>query len=199
MKSKDKVLAALGEHPEWSTAALAAFLKMSRSGIERLLRSLQATGQLRRVGSRKSGHWEPVVLPPPATRPAGTVVPALPDEAAWMPAVPQEIEAKLEQVMGAVDATYQAYLAAWGRQDPDAEQLRQRQHQLGRIASRLQAARLQQLGAGLGKQSVQFKTANAKLEQSVVRLQETVRRSGRVVEIAARIDQILDLAVKAAK
>lgn len=195
MRNIDKALVTIGIHPEWSISELANSLEMSRSGMERIVRTLQAAGRLRRIGSRKVGRWETVAMATPVGMPG----PAIPEDGSWIPAVPQETEAKLEQVMEAVEATYQAYLAAWERQDPGAEQLRQRQKQLGAVASRLQAARLRQIGAGFGEQSAKFQTANAKLEQSVAQLQEAVRRTGRVVEVAAQIDQILELAVKAMK
>lgn len=195
MRNIDKALMAIRMHPEWSISELADSLKMSRSGIEKIVRALQAAGRLRRLGSRKIGHWEVLAT----ATPIGTPGPAIPEDGSWIPAVPQETEAKLEQVMEAVEATYQAYLAAWERQDPGAEPLRLRQKQLGAIAARLQAARLRQLGAGFGEQSAKFRTANAKLEQSVAQLQETVRRTSRAIEVAAQIDQILELAIKAAK
>ena len=199
MKNRAKVLAAIVDHPEWSAQELAVFLRMSESGAKKLLDTLRALGQLRRVGSRKSGRWEPVVQKDvvPAGPPPGPAIPD--DDRVWIPETPQEIEAMLDQVMDAVDAAYQGYLAAWDRQDPEAEQLRQRQKQLGRVASRLQAARLRQLGAGFGQQSAQFQAANARLQQSVVRLQEAVQRTGRVVDVAARIDQLLELALKTMK
>jgi predicted ArsR family transcriptional regulator len=197
MNNQEKTQAAIIAHPEWSALKLAAFLGTSRSGVQKILRALQASGQLRRAGSRKGGRWELVEL---GSAPAGTPGPAIPDDdQVWIPEAPQEIEAMLDQVMEAVDAAYQGYLAAWDRQDPEAERLRQRQKQLGRVASRLQAARLRQLGAGLGKQSAQFQAANARLQQSVVQLQDSVQRTGRVIDVAARIDQLLELTLKTMK
>ena len=140
MKNLEKALAAIADHPEWSIQKMADFLGMSNSGAQKLLGSLQASDQLRRTGPNKGGRWEIVV---PGSVPAGTPAPAIPDDdRVWIPEAPQEIEAMLGQVMEAVDAAYQGYLTAWDRQDPEAERLRQRQKQLGRVASRLQAARL---------------------------------------------------------
>ena len=197
MKNRVKALAAIADHPEWSIRKMAEFLGMSKSGAQKLLGSLQASDQLRRNGPKRGGRWEIVA---PGSAPAAMAGPAIPaDDQVWIPEAPQEIEAMLDQVMEAVDAAYQGYLAAWDRQDPEAERLRQRQKQLGRVASRLQAARLRQLGAGLGKQSAQFQAANARLQQSVARLQDSVQRTGRVVDVAARIDQLLELALKTMK
>lgn len=197
MKNREKTLAAIADHPEWSAQELAAFLGMSKSGAQKILRTLQASGQLRHVGSKKSGRWEIIA---PGSAPVGMPGPAIPDDdQVWIPEAPQEIEAMLDQVMEAVDAAYQGYLAAWDRQDPEAERLRQRQKQLGRVASRLQAARLRQLGDGLGKQRAQFQAANARLQQSVAELQDSVRGTGRVVDVAAKIDQLLELALKTMK
>ena len=57
-KSKEKILSVLASHPAWTTADLVRETGLSRSGIERNLRLLKATGRLRRDGADKGGIWQ---------------------------------------------------------------------------------------------------------------------------------------------
>jgi hypothetical protein len=57
----------------------------------------------------------------------------------------------------------------------------------------LQAARLRRVGDDLEAQNAKFQVANAGLEQSVAQLQGAVRRTGRAIDVAGRIDQLLVL------
>ena len=58
--SKEKILTLVRENPKISTAAMAAKLSMSCSGIERNLRILKQEGRLRRIGPDKGGIWKAV-------------------------------------------------------------------------------------------------------------------------------------------
>jgi ATP-dependent DNA helicase RecG len=60
-KTPARIFELLAEDPHLTAPAIAARLSKSESAVHRAIRRLQATGQLRRVGSRKAGHWE--VLP----------------------------------------------------------------------------------------------------------------------------------------
>lgn len=57
-KSKEKILAALALHPDWTTADLAREIGLSRSGVERNLRQLKADGLLVRSGADNGGVWQ---------------------------------------------------------------------------------------------------------------------------------------------
>ena len=111
---------------------------------------------------------------------------------------PGDLPVLREQLEQAFEAAHAAYLAAWERRDPDAELLRQRQKHLGGMVLALQAARLRRVSADLASQNARFQATNTGLEQSVVKLQETVRRTGRAIDVAGRIDQLLELVAKLA-
>lgn len=57
-KSKDKVLELIAANPTITQAQLAAQLRLSRSGIEKIIRQLKAENTLARVGGKKDGKWE---------------------------------------------------------------------------------------------------------------------------------------------
>lgn len=59
-KSKEKILAALTLHPDWTMADLVREVGLSRSGIERNLRQLKADGLLVRSGADNGGVWQVV-------------------------------------------------------------------------------------------------------------------------------------------
>jgi len=56
-KSKEKIVALLAEHSEWTTEDLARETGLSRSGIEKNIRSLKKEGRLSRRGGDKGGEW----------------------------------------------------------------------------------------------------------------------------------------------
>jgi DNA-binding transcriptional MocR family regulator len=181
----------LAGNPAVSVRNQAASLGVSKGNIEQALLQLQADGWLRRIGPKFGGRWEVLEAPenplPPAP-PADAVLPGLP------PGLPPDALPVLrEQMEQAFEAAHAAYLAAWERRDPDADLLRQRQKHLGGIVLALQAARLRRVGADLASQNARFQATNTGLEQSIVQLQETVRRTGRAIDVAGRIDQLLVL------
>lgn len=108
-------------------------------------------------------------------------------------------EMLIHQVMTAYNASQQAYIDAWKRRDPNAKLLLQRQKQLGDQVSRLQAADLQKLSAEFQAQRLQFQATNAQLEQSLADLQRLSKRANRIVDVAAKIDQIILLVAKVVK
>ena len=57
-KTPERILAVLKLTPAASIPELAAQLEKSERAIERAIRQLRETGQLRRVGSAKGGYWE---------------------------------------------------------------------------------------------------------------------------------------------
>jgi hypothetical protein len=185
-----------------SIGNLMASLSVSRRRILQGLFQLQADGWLRRIGPTHGGRWEVLAeaeslslppVPPPVPPP---VAPALPGLPADLP--PGDLPVLREQLEQAFEAAHAAYLAAWERRDPDAELLRQRQKHLGNMVLALQAARLRRVGDDLKSQNAKFQAANADLEQSVVQLQGIVGRTGRAIDVAARIDQLLELVAKLA-
>ena len=60
-KTPDRVLAAIKGNAEVTAQELALLLGKSESAIHRAIRKLRDTGQIRRNGGDKGGHWE--VLP----------------------------------------------------------------------------------------------------------------------------------------
>ncbi len=52
------LLAALRENPSLSKEKLAQLTKRSRATITRAVQSLIQSGKIKRVGSKKTGHWE---------------------------------------------------------------------------------------------------------------------------------------------
>ncbi|NOR23413.1 MAG: winged helix-turn-helix transcriptional regulator [Desulforhopalus sp.] len=57
-KMTGKVLELLATDPHLTIPELATILGKSESTIERAIRELRKLGRLKRVGSRKGGHWE---------------------------------------------------------------------------------------------------------------------------------------------
>jgi len=57
-KTPDRILDLLKNKPDLTVPEMAAPLGKSESAVNRALQRLQTLGQLRRAGSRKSGHWE---------------------------------------------------------------------------------------------------------------------------------------------
>ena len=190
-KTNQALWQALVASPAASVAELAKASGLSLAGTKKILARLKAAGRIRRLGPKRGGCWE-VAETAPAF--AGYCPPG---RLAELP--PAETEALKSQVMQALDATFQGYVAAWERRDPEAEQLHQRQKQLTALAAQLRAQRLRQLGAEFGTQSAQFQTANAGLESSVGQLRNSVRKANRAVDIASRVDHLLVLVAKLAK
>ena len=58
VKTPEKILAVLAEHPVYSLADVAASIGKSLSAVERAVAKLTADGKLQRVGPAKGGHWE---------------------------------------------------------------------------------------------------------------------------------------------
>ena len=182
-----------------SIGNLMASLSVSRRRILQGLFQLQADGWLRRIGPTHGGRWEVLAEAeslslPPVPPPAAPALPGLP---AGLP--PGDLPVLREQLEQAFEAAHAAYLAAWERRDPDADLLRQRQKHLGSMVLALQAARLRPVGNDLETQNARFQATNAGLEQSVVQLKESVRRTGWAVDVAGRIDQLLELVARLAR
>jgi ATP-dependent DNA helicase RecG len=57
-KTPGKILELLKEDPSLSIPELAGQLGKSESAVERAVRNLRKTGQLKRIGPAKGGHWE---------------------------------------------------------------------------------------------------------------------------------------------
>jgi len=57
-KMSEKIIAALRQNPSMTIAVLARRFGVTTRSIERYLHTLQANGQLRRVGTRRGGQWE---------------------------------------------------------------------------------------------------------------------------------------------
>lgn len=53
----NRIISILRETPQLTFDALAERLSLSRRTVSRLMQQLQCEGKIRRVGSRKSGHW----------------------------------------------------------------------------------------------------------------------------------------------
>lgn len=60
-KTPRQILELLQNDPTLTVSALAKLIGKSESAVNRAIRTCQSNGHLKRVGSRKSGHWE--VLP----------------------------------------------------------------------------------------------------------------------------------------
>ena len=187
----------LAGNPSVSIQSLVDSLSISRHNVLQGLLRLQADGWLRRIGPNHGGRWEVLAEPECLAKPAPPAAPALPGLPPGLP--PGDLPVLREQLEQAFEAAHAAYLAAWERRDPDADLLRQRQKHLGGMVLALQAARLRRVGADLKSQNAKFQATNAGLEQSVVQLQETVRRTGRAIDVAGRIDQLLELVAKLAR
>ena len=52
------ILAMLAQQPSLTVQGVAALLERPLRTVERVVAALVANGRLRRVGSRKTGHWE---------------------------------------------------------------------------------------------------------------------------------------------
>jgi len=59
-KSDRKILELMGEDGKITIKELALRLRMSESGIKKIIRKLKNEGRLRRVGGAKGGTWHPV-------------------------------------------------------------------------------------------------------------------------------------------
>ena len=59
-KSKEKILALLRRDPRLTIDGLRAETGLSRSGVEKNIRALKASGALRRIGGDRGGEWEVV-------------------------------------------------------------------------------------------------------------------------------------------
>lgn len=57
-KSEDKLLALIKENHSITIPEMMQRLRLSDSGVRKILRNLQKDGKLRRVGANKNGHWE---------------------------------------------------------------------------------------------------------------------------------------------
>ena len=57
-KTPGRILDLLRANPNLTVPEIAAELSKSESAVNRAVHKLQAEGRLRRVGSRKAGHWE---------------------------------------------------------------------------------------------------------------------------------------------
>ena len=185
----------LAGNPSISVRNQAASLGISKGDIEQALLQLQAGKWLRRTGPKCGGRWE-VLAPPESPSLPAAPAPALPGLPSDLP--PGDLPVLREQMEQAFEAAHAAYLAAWERRDPDAEMLRQRQKHLGGMVLALQASRLRRVGDDLKGQNAKFQAVNAGLEQSVIQLQGTVRQTGRAIDVASRIDQLLELVAKLA-
>ena len=58
VKSVVKILALIAKDPDVTRERLAEAVGLSVRGVEKNLAQLKAAGKIRRVGGRKSGHWE---------------------------------------------------------------------------------------------------------------------------------------------
>ena len=57
-KSSQKILVLLKANPEMTIAELAMALVLTDRAIKKQLEKLKLSGQVRRVGPDKGGHWE---------------------------------------------------------------------------------------------------------------------------------------------
>ncbi|WP_290385519.1 winged helix-turn-helix domain-containing protein, partial [uncultured Duncaniella sp.] len=57
-KSDQKIIEILKGNPNTTIHQLMDLMQLSESGIKKILRKLKQTGEIRRVGSDKGGHWE---------------------------------------------------------------------------------------------------------------------------------------------
>ncbi len=60
VRTPERIMAALGGHPDWTLAQVAQALGKSLSAVERAAGKLVEAGRLRHVGPRKAGRWEVV-------------------------------------------------------------------------------------------------------------------------------------------
>jgi predicted HTH transcriptional regulator len=59
-KTPARILAMLQRNPMLTVPDMAHHISKSESAVQRAVLKLQAEGRLRRVGSRKGGHWETI-------------------------------------------------------------------------------------------------------------------------------------------
>ena len=57
-KTREKIVQAIKNNPNVTTAELADILDISQKGVEWQLKQLKEKGILRRVGADKGGYWE---------------------------------------------------------------------------------------------------------------------------------------------
>ncbi len=57
-KSKEKILRAMGENPTITIQEIANAIGLSIAGVEKIIRLLKKSGDLRRIGPDKGGRWE---------------------------------------------------------------------------------------------------------------------------------------------
>lgn len=57
-KTREKIIQAIKNKPDITTAELSSLLEISSKGVEWQLRELKKKGMIRRVGADKGGHWE---------------------------------------------------------------------------------------------------------------------------------------------
>lgn len=57
-KTREKIIQAIKNKPDITTAELSSLLEISSKGVEWQLRELKKKGVIRRVGADKGGHWE---------------------------------------------------------------------------------------------------------------------------------------------
>ena len=57
LRSREKILALLREHPEYSARKLAEEIGITSKAVEKQLANLKATGAIRREGPDKGGKW----------------------------------------------------------------------------------------------------------------------------------------------
>lgn len=57
-KSKENVIRILGQNPFTTVSEIMLATKLSRSGVEKIIRQLKESGKIRRVGPDRGGYWE---------------------------------------------------------------------------------------------------------------------------------------------
>lgn len=57
-KTENHILSLLGENPHMTLPELADTLNLSSRAIDKQVKKLKETGQLERIGARKSGYWQ---------------------------------------------------------------------------------------------------------------------------------------------
>ena len=57
MKSREKILLLLKDHPKYSAKKLADAIGITEKGVEKQLAKLKAEGLLKRIGPDKGGEW----------------------------------------------------------------------------------------------------------------------------------------------
>ena len=62
VKAIDSILLLLSDNPKMTLAEIASILDRSVSAIEQATKKLEEEGRLKRIGSKKGGHWDVVSL-----------------------------------------------------------------------------------------------------------------------------------------